>query len=179
MRLLTMLGQEFGFEVTVVADVKHGGQRISATRVRNLLASGNVEAAAELLGYPATVRGLVVHGAARGRNLGFCTANIQQNYEGLGPADGIYACIAKVRGKEHAAAVSVGGNPTFTPDAPSQIEVHLLDFDGDIYGEMITVKFYYRLRGMAAFAGLEELVAQMREDVRVTALKINPLLLKV
>ena len=173
-KVLTELGQKHGFEVIVVSDVLAAEQRISATRVRDSLAKGDIELTTKLLGRPQRIRGLVVHGAARGRGLGFRTANLAPTYEGLGPGDGVYACVARVRGKRYAAAVSVGGNPTFTPDAPSQIEVHLLDFDGDIYGEQITVDFIYRLRGMTAFAGLEQLVAQMHADVAKTAQLIRP-----
>lgn len=173
---LRELGQQHGIEVIVVSDVLEAGERISATRVRDSLAAGDVQLAAKLLGRPQRVRGLVVHGAARGRDLGFRTANLAPHYEGFGPADGVYACIARVRGKSYAAAVSVGGNPTFTPDAPSQIEVHLLDFEGDIYGEQITVDFISRLRGMTAYTGLAPLIHQMHTDVEQTAALVRPLL---
>ncbi|WP_166987188.1 bifunctional riboflavin kinase/FAD synthetase [Canibacter zhoujuaniae] len=166
--LLTQLGRELGFAVHITEDVVFDGKRVSSSRIRALLAAGDIAAAAQLLERPVRIRGLVVHGAERGRLLGFPTANLQPKYEGLAPADGVYAGLAHVAGKTHMAAISIGGNPTFTPDAPSQVEVHLLDFRGSIYGELMTVEFKHRLRGMTKFTGIDDLVKQMEADIQQT-----------
>ncbi|RRD60048.1 bifunctional riboflavin kinase/FAD synthetase [Leucobacter sp. OH1287] len=163
--LLTELGEELGFVVEIVGDVEVGGGRVSSSRIRQLIIAGDVAQAKQLLGRPVTVRGMVVHGAARGRELGFPTANLEPKYEGLAPADGVYAGLARVLGETYRAAISVGGNPTFTPDAPSQIEVFLLDFHGNLYGESVEVEFLERLRGMTAFDNIDALLAQMHSDV--------------
>lgn len=165
---LQQYAAEYGYRVHLVADVVADGERISATAVRKLLVTGAVERAAKLLGRFQQVRGLVVHGAARGRELGFRTANLAPDFEGLAPAHGVYACRARVRGINYAAAVSIGTNPTFTPTAPSQVEVHLVDFSDDIYGELISVEFITRLRGMETFSELDALIAQMHDDVQKT-----------
>ncbi len=174
--LLEQLGIEYGFQVMVVADVEVMDQRVSSTRIRELLTAGDVTTAARFLGRSQSVRGLVVHGAARGREIGFPTANLQPHYEGFAPCDGVYAGVAKVLGRCYAAAISIGGNPTFTPDAPSQIEVYILDFEGEIYGEMMTLYFVERLRGMTAYRGIDALVKQIQEDVDKTAFVVKHLL---
>lgn len=164
--LLRELAPEFGFTVELmdsIDDPELG--RISSSRVREAVTAGDVERAGRLLGRPAAVRGEVVHGDARGRELGFPTANLGGTVEGLVPADGIYAGWATVNGETHPAAISVGNNPTFTPDAQSRVEAFLLDFSGDLYGATIEVRFVARLRGMVAFTGIEALIERMCEDV--------------
>ncbi|MBT1018195.1 bifunctional riboflavin kinase/FAD synthetase [Canibacter sp. lx-72] len=175
-QLLRELGQQHGFAVRVLSDIEIDGERVSSTRIRELLERADVTGAAKLLGRTQSVRGLVVHGAARGRTLGFPTANMQPKYAGLAPADGVYAGYATVAGETYAAAISIGGNPTFTPDAPSQIEVHLLDFSGNIYGELMTLQFVAHLRMMTAYRGIDALVAQISEDVVNTRRIIAPIL---
>lgn len=162
---LRELGAEFGFEVEETSDITVDGERVSSSHVRNCLAVGDVEQAGRLLGHPVQVRGMVVHGAARGRELGVPTANLEDKFEGLAPVDGVYAGWAKVRNSRYMAAISVGGNPTFTPDAPSRVEVHLLDFNDDIYGSNMTVDFTHRIRGTERFDSVDELIAEMQNDV--------------
>lgn len=168
---LRELGPELGFTVECTEDVTLDGDRVSSSRVRDTLRAGDVARAAALLGRSVQLRGTVVHGAARGRDLGFPTANLAADFEGLAPADGVYAGWASVAGERHLAAISVGGNPTFTPDAPSRVEVYLLDFARDIYGAQMTVEFTHRLRGTERFASVAELVVAMQGDIaRVRAL---------
>ena len=169
--VLAELGKKHGFTVEIideVADPELG--RISSSSVREALADGDVEHATRMLGSAHAVRGIVVRGDARGRDLGFPTANLGPRegcalVEGFVPADGVYAGIAHVAGGEYLAAISVGNNPTFTPDAESRVEAYLLDFSGDIYGEDIVIEFTDRLRPMLTFDGIDGLLAEMRRDV--------------
>ena len=167
--LLTRLGQRYGYEVVLVDDVGfREDQRISSTHVRELLAEGQVARAARVLTRFPRVRGEVVHGAARGRQLGFPTANLAQSVEGLTPADGVYAGWLIDEGRWLPAAISVGDNPTFTTLDTKQIEAHVLDEDLDLYGHIVEVVFAERLRDMLAYTGVEPLIAQIREDVERT-----------
>mgnify|MGYP004515110683 CR=1 FL=1 len=164
---LERLGAERGFRVRTVADVLVGADgRVSSTRIRSLLAAGDVAGAGELLGHVPTVRGVVVHGAKRGRELGFPTANLSPDSDGLIPADGVYAGWFEVEGAVYPAAISVGDNPTFDGVPQRQVEAYLLDEDLDLYGKVVDVRFVERIRGMVAYEGIEPLIAQMTDDVR-------------
>ena len=168
--LLRELGPEYGFTVDVVDDVYLAGseRRVSSSWIRELLAEGAVDQAAELLGRTPDVRGEVVHGLKRGRELGFPTANLSDVVDALVPADGIYAgwLIDHDTGIRHPAAVSVGTNPTFDDVPRRQVEAHVLDETTlDLYGHDVTVQFTHRLRGMVAFEGIEKLKAQIGADV--------------
>ncbi|PZU47915.1 MAG: bifunctional riboflavin kinase/FAD synthetase [Microbacterium sp.] len=177
---LAALGDELGFRVDVIGDVQGAGRRVSSTWVRDLLAQGDVQDAGRLLGRPHALEGEVVHGLKRGRELGFPTANLSPDAEGLVPADGIYAgwlvdlgpMPVGARGGEHAgvstrypAAISVGTNPTFDDVAQRQVEAYVIDDDLDLYGHRVQLQFVARVRGMLAFDGIEPLIAQMRDDV--------------
>jgi len=161
------LGPSLGFEVRGVDLFGAEGAAISSTRIRKDLAAGDVAAAATLLGRPHRVRGTVVAGDARGRELGFPTANVAVSSEICLPADGIYAgWYVGPSGARHRAALSLGRRPTFYDDAPaSLLEAHLLDFDDDLYGEEAVVEFVVRLRSEQRFDGTEALVTQMHQDV--------------
>ncbi|MGZ4711593.1 MAG: bifunctional riboflavin kinase/FAD synthetase [Acidimicrobiia bacterium] len=168
--LLERMGADLGFEVIglglVAPESDPAHEPYSSTRVRHRLAAGDVEGAAELLGRPHEVRGRVMEGDRRGRELGFPTANVALVTGICLPADGIYA--GRVRtpdGALHAAAISLGRRPTFYADQPySLLEAHLLDFDGDLYGQELAVQFVERLRGEQRFDSVDDLVAQMRRD---------------
>ncbi|MBW3668518.1 MAG: bifunctional riboflavin kinase/FAD synthetase [Actinobacteria bacterium] len=167
--LLTQMGGELGFDVLGLRLV--GGEPpYSSTRIRTLLAAGDVEAAAAVLGRHHEVRGTVERGDARGRTLGFPTANIEVPGEILLPADGIYAgWYRRPDGARHMAALSLGRRPTFYEHADSSLlEAYLLDFHGDLYGERAAVEFVARLRGEERFDSVEALVAQMGADVEAT-----------
>jgi riboflavin kinase / FMN adenylyltransferase len=164
--LLTQLGAQRGFEVRVIEDVRpRGGRRVSSTWIRELLDAGDVVAATRLLGHTPTVRGVVVHGAARGRELGFPTANLSPESEGLIPADGVYAGWLIDGGARHPAAISVGNNPTFEGVPQKQVEAYVLDRDIDLYDHIVDVEFGERIRGQIAFEGIDPLIAQMTSDV--------------
>lgn len=169
--LLLSMGSSFGFEVEVIEDVEDGAVgKISSARTRDAVLRGDVATAGRMLDRPISLRGTVVHGDARGRELGFPTANLGGEIEGLRPADGVYAGWALVDGARYGAAISVGANVTFDPEGEPRVEAYLLDFSGDLYGKRIELLFVERLRGMAVFGGVDELIARMREDVRETGL---------
>lgn len=173
---LRELGDELGFEVEVVEDVRaiEGGRRVSSTWIRELLAEGDVATASRLLGRAPAVWGEVVHGLKRGRELGYPTANLSTELEGFVPADGVYAGWLVDEGSadglrpgiRYPAAISVGTNPTFDDVVARQVEAHVLDeTDLDLYGHRVEVQFTDRVRGMVAFEGVEALKAQMADDI--------------
>ncbi|WP_230671326.1 bifunctional riboflavin kinase/FAD synthetase [Rathayibacter sp. Leaf248] len=164
--LLRTLGAEHGFEVELIDDVRpEHGRRVSSTWIRELLADGDVEHATRLLGHEPVVRGVVVHGAKRGRELGFPTANLSPESQGLIPADGVYAGRLTVEGRTYPAAISVGSNPTFVGVPPKQVEAFVLDQTLDLYDRVVDVAFVSRIRGMVAYEGVEPLIRQMNDDV--------------
>jgi riboflavin kinase / FMN adenylyltransferase len=164
--LLQQLGPSLGFQVSVVEAMSLDGRhRVSATIIRQLLTTGDVAAAARLLGRPHTVRGTVIRGEQRGRTLGFPTANLSPKLEGFIPADGVYAGWLTVDGDKLPAAISVGNNPTFDGVPERQVEAHVLDRDLDLYGKTVEVSFVSRIRGMEKFDGVDALVAQIGRDV--------------
>jgi len=165
---LRELGVDRGFEVWGVA-LDGGPQVWSSTYVRTCLATGDVAGAAEALGRPFTVRGVVVKGDQRGRELGFPTANVPTSAMAAAPADGVYA--GQLRrcdtGETYPAAISVGTNPTFDGDRERRVESYVLDrTDLDLYGVEVEVSFVERLRGMVKFDSIEALVKTMNDDVR-------------
>ncbi|NNC13277.1 bifunctional riboflavin kinase/FAD synthetase [Planctomonas sp. JC2975] len=164
--LLRELGARDGYEVQLIDDVRPDGHdRVSSTWIRSLLAEGDVAYAGMLLGHPPTVRGVVVHGAQRGRELGFPTANLSPQCEGLIPADGVYAGWLVDGGVRHPAAISVGNNPTFEGVPQRQVEAYVIGEEIDLYDHIVGVEFAERIRGMVAFSGIEPLIRQMRTDV--------------
>lgn len=172
--LLQRMGEELDYtveEVSFVVDDDLG--RVSSTRVREAIGQGDIELATRMLGRPVAVRGDVVHGDARGRELGFPTANLGGTVEGFVPNDGVYAGWAIVDGVRRMAAISVGSNPTFTPEAQSRVEAYLLDYSGDLYGARITIEFVHRIRGTYTFSGIDALVERMHDDVRETRAMLN------
>ncbi|MGH8732643.1 MAG: bifunctional riboflavin kinase/FAD synthetase [Burkholderiales bacterium] len=161
---LKALGAKLGFGVDIVEPVAGDGVVFSSSKVREHLRQGELEEAAEQLGYWWRVRGRVERGAGRGKGLGFPTANLPLG-SGQDIAHGIYAVRVEHKGHRYQAAGYVGPRPTFGGGQPV-IEVYLLNFDGDLYGEEIEVEFMAHLRADATFANGDELAAQMREDIR-------------
>lgn len=152
-----------GFQVVEVdAFTDEGGQTVSSTRIRGLLASGQLSQANGLLGYRYFIQGEVEHGEKRGRELGYPTANISLD-PGSSLAHGIYATTIKVGDTVHASVASYGRRPTFG-DKPPLLEVFLFDFEGDLYGQEVEVAFHAYLRPELKFDGVEPLIAQMNED---------------
>lgn len=168
--LLRELGPRHGFTVEVVDDVYLLGssRRVSSTWIRELLIEGDVAGAARVLGRYPDVRGVVVHGLKRGRELGFPTANLSTIVDAFVPADGVYAgwLVDHDSGIRHPAAISVGTNPTFDDVLERQVEAHVVGETGlDLYGHDVSVVFTDHLRGMVAFDGIEALTAQIAADV--------------
>jgi riboflavin kinase / FMN adenylyltransferase len=156
-----LLAADTRFETRVVPLVSIDGATVSSTRIRALVGDGDVEAAARLLSAPFRLRGEIVGGDQRGRELGFPTANMVPDPSLVCPGQGVYAC----RVGEHLAAVNVGVRPTFGEDLKLLVESFLLDFSGDLYGQVLTVEFIARLRGEARFTSIDELIEQMGRDV--------------
>ena len=169
--LLQLMGAELGFETIglglIAALDRDTGVPYSSTRLRELIAAGDVAGAAAMLGRPHEVRGPVEHGDGRGRLLGFPTANVSVPENICLPADGVYAgTFSAADGAARLAAISVGRRPTFYAEAGmSLVEAYVLDFDGDLYGQQARVRFTHRLRGQERFDEVDDLVAQMHRDV--------------
>lgn len=172
---LRELGAAHGFEVIALDDIGEGadeGARWSSTQLRAELLAGNVDHAAQIIGRPHRVTGTVVHGDHRGRELGYPTANLSQDHEGLVPADGVYAGWLVRLGLDEGApdrtlpaAVSVGTNPTFDGHQ-RRVEAYVLDrTDLDLYGERVAVEFVSHLRPTLKFESIDTLVEQMAQDV--------------
>jgi len=156
-----MLSAHTGFETTVVPLVEVDGETVSSTRIRALLSAGEMDGAQRCLGAPFMVEGEVVGGDRRGRTLGFPTANLVPDDTLVIPGHGIYAAFANGL----PAAVNVGVRPTFESGRGVLIETHLIDREEDLYGKILRVAFVDRLRGERRFAGVDELIAQMKLDV--------------
>jgi len=164
-RLLRELGEEFGFVVREIEQVSLNGEVISSTRIRQLLKNGDVGDAAKFLGRPYALCGIVVKGDGRGRGLGFPTANIASRHAII-PSNGVYAVKLFVRDKYYNGVVNIGMRPTF--DARTlAIEVHIFDFDEDIYGEEITVSFMRKIREEKKFGSAEALINQISADIEI------------
>jgi len=172
--LLQRLGQSFGFTASGVPLLTEGATVLSATYVRTCVQAGEVRSAAQALGRPHRLDGVVERGDQRGRELGFPTANLRTEQWAAVPADGVYAGRVvrldewgRTRDVLGTAAISVGTNPTFEV-RQRRVEAYVLDFEGDLYGQGIGIEFVERLRGMVKFEGIEPLIEQMNDDVRRT-----------
>jgi riboflavin kinase/FMN adenylyltransferase len=152
-----------GIELEVVEPVESGGRRVSSSEIRQTLARGDLPAANALMGHPYRVEAVVIQGARRGQTLGFPTANLQVP-ELLLPR-GVYRGHARWNGGGGAAAINVGGRPTFGGDGETIVEVHVLDGRPELYGQRLAVEFHERLRPEMRFAGPEQLAHQIRADV--------------
>jgi len=161
---LVAQGEKLGFGVERVEAVEVDGTPVSSTEIRRLIGDGAVDRAAGLLGREYVMTGEVVEGVERGRKLGFPTANVDFTTR-LVPADGVYAVRVIRGGVEYPAVANLGNNPTFS-DGAFNLEVYILDFTEDIYGEVIEVSFVRRIRGERAFSGPEELIDRIERDVK-------------
>jgi riboflavin kinase/FMN adenylyltransferase len=160
-----LLAADARFETRVVPLVEAHGEVVSSSRIRGLVAAGEVAGAAVFLGAPFQLRGEVVAGDERGRRLGYPTANIVPDERYVYPGHGVYAAVADGR---HAAAVSIGVRPTFATGRGVLVEAFLLDFEGDLYGRELRLDFVSRLRGERRFDSVDALVEQMARDVEET-----------
>lgn len=160
---LREMGKVCDFEVEVFDAVLIGEDIVSSTRIRNAVLEGRMEDAALLLGRPYTLAGTVVKGFRRGGDIGFPTANLQPDKE-LIPPEGVYAVWVELDGEKHRGVTNIGFNPTFANENLS-VEIHLLDFRGDLYGKKMKVLFVRKLRDERKFQSIEGLVAQIKADI--------------
>ena len=162
---LERLGAQHGFSVDVIPEQIVREVTVSSSEVRRQLEAGEVARAAELLGRPYVLSGTVVRGDQRGRTIGYPTANLRVVGERkLVPRLGVYAVWVEYRGARHGGMMNVGRRPTFESDGAVSVEVHLFDFDADLYGQTLRVQFVQRLRDEQKFDGVEAIVAQLGED---------------
>ncbi len=170
---LQVFGVKHGFEVFGHDLVASGGEPVTSTRIRALIAEGHVAEASTLLGRPHRLTGRVGHGRGEGAPLlGVPTANIRPAPHAAVPADGVYAGFATHEGRAHAAAISVGVPPTF-PQSEDSIEAHIIDWEGDLYNTDLTLEFVARLRSQSAFATPQELTAAIQGDIAQSATLLN------
>ena len=163
---LRQIGREMGFGVDVVEAFHAEGGPVSSSRIRRLLADGDAAAAARLLGRPYRLEGVVVRGERKGRDLGFPTANIEvSDPEKMLPKEGVYAAYGHVRGERVAGLLHLGPRPTFPGFAPT-IELHLLDWTGDIYGDHVRVDVVDRIRDILPYSSVDALIEAIRGDER-------------
>lgn len=154
-----------GLRLTIVEPIRNGDELVSSSVIRKLISDGAIEEAVRLLGHSYRMEGIVARGAERGRTLGFPTANLSR-IETLLPLDGVYSGRCVVDGQSLAAAINIGPNPTFAEDR-RKVEVHLLDFDGALYGSMLSVDLLARIRKTKAFDSVDQLRKQIQKDVEL------------
>jgi riboflavin kinase / FMN adenylyltransferase len=163
---LSQLGEEYGYTVEVFPPVKVDGQVVSSSKIRSALRDGDVHLATRFLGRPYRINGAVIKGDGRGHGIGIPTANLEVWPERALPKSGVYVCQATLNKRSIGAVTNVGVRPTFDnqPILPT-VEAHLLDFDGDIYGEEISLDFLARLRDERRFPSVQALVQQIQQDI--------------
>ncbi len=161
--MLRELCEKSGIEAIVTDEIDHNGVAVKSTAIRHYIMDGSVQHAANMLGRPFAIEGMVVKGLQNGRKMGLPTANISYKKNMLIPHNGVYAGYTYVRGNKYKSVINVGNNPTFGADKVT-IESHILDFNEDIYNELIRVEFIKRLRGDKKFDSIEALVDQIKSD---------------
>jgi riboflavin kinase / FMN adenylyltransferase len=166
--LLRRASERLGFRADEVPEVRLRGQRISSSRIRGLLSEGRVNLARRMLGRPYGVEGRVVRGAERGRTLGFPTANLRPENRVI-PRGGVYVTATLVGGRWLRSVTNVGTRPTFERDADPSVETYVMGWEGDLYGDVVRVRFLHRLRDERRFASLDELKRQIGRDARRAA----------
>ncbi len=163
--LLKSMSEKLGFVADEVDEVRLRGQRISSSKIRGLLDAGRVNLARRMLGRPYGVEGVVIRGNRRGHTIGFPTANLKPHNRVI-PRFGVYATATLIDGVWRKSITNIGVRPTFESDAEPSIESYVFDFDGDLYGDVLRVRFLYRIRDEKKFSGVDELKAQIEKDTR-------------
>jgi riboflavin kinase/FMN adenylyltransferase len=163
--LLRRMSEELGFLADEVPEVCIRGRRISSSRIRTLLSEGRVNLARRMLGRPYGVEGVIIRGNQRGRTIGFPTANLKPHNRVV-PKNGVYATATLVDGTWRRSITNVGVRPTFEDGTEVSIESYIFDFDGDLYGDVLRVRFLHRIRDERKFGGIDELKAQIEKDTR-------------
>jgi riboflavin kinase/FMN adenylyltransferase len=163
---LSELGRELDYRVEPLEAVTNGDEILSSSKIRRRITSGDVSGAARSLGRCYALSGPVVHGDGRGRRINIPTANLDYPLDKVIPSNGVYVCWACIGDEKHQAVINIGINPTFTPDKqiPS-VEAHILDFDRDLYGQILKLEFVERLRDELRFPSVETLLVQIRQDI--------------
>jgi riboflavin kinase/FMN adenylyltransferase len=162
--ILRELGERLGFDVAIVSEFALDGEPVRTSSIRAALEAGDVIGISRILGRRYSVEGTVVRGEGRGRTIGIPTANVSVDEKIALPSNGVYAVYFYENGQRRPGAGNLGVRPTFDRQTRS-LEIHVLDFDGDLYGQKVTVEFVRRLRPEVRFAGVAELVAQINRDV--------------
>lgn len=161
--LLKEVSKQLGFRAEEVPEVRLRGQRISSSAIRRLLAEGRVGVARRMLGRPYGVEGRVAHGEERGRQLGFPTANLRPQNRVI-PRRGVYVTATLIEGSWRRSVTNVGTRPTFATDTESSVETYVMNWSGDLYGDVVRVRFLHRLRDERKFTSIEELKRQIEFD---------------
>lgn len=160
--LLNQYPEQFSLKVTDKKEIE--GEKVGSTQIKSYLAVGNIEKANEMLGRPYTILGTVISGQQKGRQIGFPTANVKLSEAYIVPKNGVYAVRATVNGVSYAGMCNIGHNPTFNFIDRVSVEVHILDFNEEIYNQEIKVEFYHRLRDEERFSSIEALMGQLNTD---------------
>jgi riboflavin kinase/FMN adenylyltransferase len=166
--LLKKVCGRLGFHAEEVPEVRLRGQRISSSRIRGLLAEGRVNLARRMLGRPYGVEGRVERGQARGRSLGFPTANLRPQNRVI-PRGGVYVTATLIEGEWRRSLTNIGTRPTFETATEPSVETYVINWSGDIYGDVVRVRFLYRLRDEKKFASIDELKSQIESDLKRAA----------
>lgn len=162
---LKYLANKYAFNVEVLPQVLIDGQSVSSTLIRQYIEDGEIQTANNLLGYKYTIEGKVIQGEKRGRTLGFPTANLEVEKEIVIPAKGVYAVYVYINGEPLPAVLNIGHKPTFCSGIFLAIEAHILGYQGDLYGKVLTVEFVSRIRSEQKFSSSDLLVQQINEDI--------------
>ncbi len=163
--LLREMSGELGFTADEIDEVQLRGIRISSSKIRRLLDEGRVNLARRMLGRPYGVEGVIIRGNRRGHTIGFPTANLKPHNRVI-PRYGVYATATLIDGKWRKSITNIGVRPTFESDSEPSIESYIFDFDGDLYGDVLRVRFLYRIRDERKFNGIDALKAQIEKDTR-------------
>lgn len=163
--LLREMGGKLGFVADEVEEVQLRGNRISSSAIRDLLAGGRINLARRMLGRPYGVEGVIIRGNRRGHTIGFPTANLKPHNRVI-PKYGVYATATLIDGAWRKSITNIGVRPTFESTTEPSIETYVFDFDGDLYGDVLRVRFLYRIRDERKFGGIDELKAQIEKDTR-------------
>ena len=166
-QLLLEYADKFGYEVQVIEKIQSDGRDISSTYIREYIKEGNIEKANELLGYSSFVQGIVEHGNEIGRTIGFPTVNLVPEADKLLPPFGVYITRILIGGEEYCGITNVGCKPTIEGDNPIGVETHVLDFSDDVYDMAVEVEFLHRIRAEVKFASIDELKAQLQQDIKI------------
>ncbi|TCP58875.1 riboflavin kinase/FMN adenylyltransferase [Tumebacillus sp. BK434] len=170
---LKQLAEQIGIDVEIVGAVNAYGEKVSSTLIREKLSYGDVRLVQELLGRPYGINGIVVHGEKRGRLLGFPTANIEPNDPYSLPKNGVYLVRVLVQNAWYAGVLNIGTKPTFHDNHRRTLEAHLLNFEGDLYGQNVRLQLLDFLRDEKKFFSVDELIAQIRSDVREAETRLH------